>query len=79
MISTTGFILANFTTVFSDVGSAIWQLILGSLAMVSTLNTIIFTSFVELPFIGSVSIFTLMFNPITFGIIFANMVRKKLV
>jgi hypothetical protein len=63
-----------------DVGGSIWQIILNSANLINTLNTIVFSSIsTGIPFVGSISVASMLFNPITFTLVFGNMLRKKLV
>jgi|LakMenEpi03Aug12_release.lakeMendotaPanAssembly.Ray.scaffolds.fasta_scaffold1557529_2 hypothetical protein len=63
----------------NDVLSVLWQLLFTSLGLVAALNTIIFTGFISLPFIGTISLSTLLFNPVSFVGVFIAIVKKKLI
>jgi hypothetical protein len=69
----------EFGFIINDVMSVLWQLMLTSLGLVSALNTLLFSGFISLPIIGTLSISTILFNPVMFVTIFVLMVRKKLI
>lgn len=64
--------------IINDVLSVLWQLMLSGLVLTAALNTIIFSGFISLPIIGTLSISTILFNPFSFITIFVMIVRKKL-
>jgi len=65
--------------IINEVMSVLWQLMLTSLGLVSALNTILFSGFISLPIIGTLSVSTILFNPVMFVTIFIFIVRKKLI
>ena len=69
----------EFGFIINDVMSVLWQLMLTSVGLVSALNTLLFSGFISLPIIGTLSISTILFNPVMFVTIFVLMVRKKLI
>jgi hypothetical protein len=69
----------EFGFIINDVMSVLWQLMLTSLGLVSALNTILFSGFISLPIIGTLSVSTILFNPVMFVTIFIFIVRKKLI
>jgi hypothetical protein len=69
----------EFGFIINDVMSVLWQLMLTSLGLVSALNTILFSGFISLPIIGTLSVSTILFNPVMFVTIFVFIVRKKLI
>lgn len=65
--------------IINDVLSVLWQLMLSGILLTTALNTIIFSGFISLPIIGTLSISTILFNPFTFVAVFVLIVRKKLI
>lgn len=59
--------------------SFLWSLIDIVSGFVNSLYGIIMTPFVTVPFVGELSVWIMLFNPVTFSAIFLLVVRKKLI